>query len=91
MTLEDLYNLIDWSEVDGKHDRTGVEWTEKLGIDPKMSGEVLNADFVKRFRQILIWEGLENPEREKMMEARNLLTPVIWDQVVSIVDFSDPQ
>jgi hypothetical protein len=89
LTLEDLYNGIDWSAIDSQHDEKCKEWTEKLGIDPKSGNGVLNSGFVKKFRQTLLQEGLENPEKEKMMEARSLLTPIIWDQVITIVDFPD--
>lgn len=91
MTLEDLYNAIDWSAVDHAHS----EMAEKSGVagPPR-------AEFIKNYRCVLLsaaiygdtfeekgaeWvlSGMPEDEREKKAaDARMLLGP-LWLQVVT--------
>ena len=74
MTLEDLYNNIDWSGVSLNHER----WVEKYG-----RSLVPTEDFLYQFRCVLLDESLHG-EGSMLSDARKVLGP-IWFQVLGIL------
>ena len=73
MTLGDLYNALDWTELDKTHEMC------------KKFSEIHNPEFIKAFRCVLIHEALYSTEPRIQASARFWLKP-IWNQVVSVMD-----
>ena len=93
MTIRELYDRLDWSQVDNLYD----EWAEATGRAPPIYDEYGEEEteehvhgFEYRFRCVLLEQALMQPTEKIRDEARAWLTAAgVWSQVVEIVR-SDP-
>jgi hypothetical protein len=78
MTLDDLYEAIDWSFVDAESEE-GLE-----GIGENLKKEILDPERKKAFRCTCLHNLLYNKSEEARHEAFAVLGPKVYEQVERI-------